>query len=139
MRSEPVVLVRTIMPHALGVAPVRRDPPETRRLSANKEEDGRAPYITASGVAVYGNPVGSGCGASIPDPDALWQHTGFNIAPQRDQQLPGHGDNGDAPRAALQRADARAEPCSQRTVRLVAQPQPGELDKHCAGTRIVRG
>src|SRR5438094_4163100 len=34
---------RTIMPHARGVAPARRNPPETRQLLATKEEDGRAP------------------------------------------------------------------------------------------------
>src|SRR5450631_3029979 len=38
---------RTIMPHARGVAPARRDPPETRRRCATKEEDGRAPRIAA--------------------------------------------------------------------------------------------
>src|SRR6267142_2219039 len=38
---------RTIMPHARGVAPARRDPPETRRRCTTKEEDGRAPRIAA--------------------------------------------------------------------------------------------
>src|SRR5664279_5115132 len=38
---------RTIMPNARGVAPARRDPPETRRRCATKEEDGRAPRIAA--------------------------------------------------------------------------------------------
>ena len=38
---------RTIMPHARGVAPARRDPPETRRRCATKEEDGHAPLIAA--------------------------------------------------------------------------------------------
>src|SRR5260370_31099869 len=39
---------RTIMLHARGVvAPARRDPPETRRRCATKEEDGRAPRIAA--------------------------------------------------------------------------------------------
>src|ERR1700745_1383029 len=36
---------RTIMPHARGVAPARRDPPETRRSCATKDENGRAPRI----------------------------------------------------------------------------------------------
>ena len=35
------------MPHARGVAPARRDPPETRRRCATKEEDGRVPRIAA--------------------------------------------------------------------------------------------
>src|SRR5659263_103421 len=38
---------RTIMPHARGAAPARRDPPETRQRCATKEEDGRAPRIAA--------------------------------------------------------------------------------------------
>src|SRR6478736_2441550 len=38
---------RTIMPLARGVAPARRDPPETRRRCATKEEDGRVPRIAA--------------------------------------------------------------------------------------------
>src|SRR6476469_4026899 len=32
---------RTIMPHARGVAPARRDPHETRRRCATKEQAGR--------------------------------------------------------------------------------------------------
>ena len=32
---------QTRMPHARGVAPARRDPPETRRPYASKEENGR--------------------------------------------------------------------------------------------------
>jgi hypothetical protein len=34
-------------PHARGVAPVRRDPPETRRHEATNDENGRAPRIAA--------------------------------------------------------------------------------------------
>jgi hypothetical protein len=50
------VTVRTRMPHARGVAPVRRDPPETRWLLATNEEDGRAPSIAAgSGYVACGN------------------------------------------------------------------------------------
>src|SRR5258705_1808258 len=37
----------TITPHARGVAPARRDPPEKRRRCATKEEDGRVPRIAA--------------------------------------------------------------------------------------------
>ncbi len=42
-------------PYARGVAPVRRDPPETRWLLATNEEDGRAPRI-AAGYVACGNP-----------------------------------------------------------------------------------
>jgi hypothetical protein len=42
---------RTRMPHARGVAPVRRDLPETRWLLATNEEDGRAPRIAAAAMS----------------------------------------------------------------------------------------
>src|ERR1700738_5567460 len=38
---------RTIMPHARGVAPARRDPPETRPPVPTNDEDGRVPRIAA--------------------------------------------------------------------------------------------
>src|SRR4051812_5053111 len=45
------------MPHARGVAPVRRNLPETRRHEATKEEDGRASRIAADRDVVCSNPV----------------------------------------------------------------------------------
>src|ERR1700759_1774446 len=39
---------RTIMPHARGVAPARRDPPETRRRCPPKEEAGPVPGLAAA-------------------------------------------------------------------------------------------
>src|SRR5271166_5759596 len=129
---------RTRMPHARGVAPVRRDPPETRWLLATNDEDGRAPRIAVDGNAARGNPVGLGGGAGRrPDLDAVRHHAGLDVAPERDQQLSRHRHDGDPPRASLQRADALAEPGGERTVRLVAQPQPGELDERRARPRIA--
>ena len=46
---------RTRMPHARGVAPAERDPPETRRLDAANDEDGRAPRIAADDSVAGGN------------------------------------------------------------------------------------
>src|SRR5262249_61467538 len=43
---------RTRMPHARGVAPARRDPPETRRCCASKDENGRVPRTAVGDVAV---------------------------------------------------------------------------------------
>src|SRR4051794_4149963 len=74
---------------------------------------------------------------SGPDFDARRQHSGFHVAPQRDQQLPRQGDDGDPERAPLQGANALAEPSSERAARLVAQPQPGELDKGGTCPRIA--
>ena len=54
-------VARTRMPHVRGVAPARRDPPETRRpmCNASKEENGRAPRITAVPATIL---VGRTCG-----------------------------------------------------------------------------
>jgi hypothetical protein len=93
---------RTIMPHARGVAPARRDPPETRQLLATKEDDGRAPRTAVGGDAACGNPFdlrGNVC--LRPDLDAVRRHPGLNVAPERDQQLPRHCHDGDPPRAPL--------------------------------------
>ena len=46
MRSGPMK-AHSIMPHTRGVAPVRRDPPETRWHEATNDEDGRAPRVAA--------------------------------------------------------------------------------------------
>ncbi len=93
---------RTIMPHARGVAPARRNPPETRQLLATKEEDGRAPRTAVGGDAACGNPFdlrGNVC--LRPELDAVRHHPGLNVAPERDQQLPRHCHDGDPPRAPL--------------------------------------
>src|SRR5258708_758005 len=57
--------------------------------------------------------------------------------PQRDGELAGKSYDGDAPHASLLGADARAEPTSQRTVGLVAQPHPGGFDHRGSGARIA--
>src|SRR5260370_40516065 len=123
---------RTILPHARGVAPARRDPPETRRRCATKEEDGRAPRIAAGEccrwqfLSVYAATVVS---ARI---------SVLCVAPERDQQLARHGHNGDPPCAPGQRADALAEPLCQLAARLVAKPEPCELDHSRPCARVSR-
>src|ERR1700738_1418372 len=52
-------------------------------------------------------------------------HTRLQIAPQSDQQLAGHRDDGDAPDATLEGPDTLLEPDTQRAVRLMTNPQPG--------------
>ena len=53
---------------------------------------------------------------------------GFDVAPEGDEQLAGHGHNGDPPCAPGQRADELAEPLRQLAAGLVAKPEPCELD-----------
>src|SRR6202023_4004160 len=55
-------------------------------------------------------------------------HAGLQIAPQGDQQLAGHRDDGDAPDATLAGPDTLSEPDTQRAVGLMTKPQPGQLD-----------
>ena len=79
------VVLRTIMPHVRGAAPVRRDPPETRRRETAQNEDGRAPRIAAGGDRARGNPVSLCCDLGLrPDLDTLWHHPSLDIAPKRD-------------------------------------------------------
>src|SRR5450631_3364903 len=116
------------MPHARGVAPARRDPPETRRPYASKEENGRVPR-TAVGDVADDNSWSSTLRLGFhPDVDTNGNHSGFDVAPERDEQLASHGHNGDLPRASGQRADAIAEPLCQLAAGLVAKPEPRELD-----------
>src|SRR6478752_46018 len=129
---------RTIMPHARGVAPARRDPPETRRRCATKEENGRAPRI-ATGELPVAIPVCL-CGDCClrPDLGASRYYPGLCVAPERDQQLARHGHDGDPPCAPGQRADALAEPLCQLAARLVAKPEPCELDHSRPCPRVSR-
>src|SRR5262249_18714551 len=67
------------------------------------------------------------------EPRALRQQPGRQIAPQRHHQLARQGDDEDALQpAALGSGQAGVEPAAERAVRLMPQPQPGELDRHAA-------
>ena len=59
------------------------------------------------------------------------------VTPQRDHQLARHCHDGDAADAALEVADPLAEPAAQLAFGLMAQPQPGELDRERAGTAVA--
>src|SRR5271165_2148855 len=62
---------------------------------------------------------------------------GFQVAPQGDQKLACYGNDGDALDAALAGPDTLAKPDAQRTVGVVTQPQPGQLDHDGAGLGIA--
>src|ERR1700681_4822117 len=129
---------RTIMPHARGVAPARRDPPETRRRCATKEEDGRAPRI-AAGECCPWQFLCLCCDCCLrPELGASRYYPRLCVAPERDQQLARHSHNGDPPCAPGQRADALAEPLRQLAARLVAKPEPCELDHSRPCARVSR-
>jgi hypothetical protein len=73
-----------------------------------------------------------------PDLGASRYYPGLCVAPERDQQLARHGHNGDPPCAPGQRADALAEPLRQLAARLVAKPEPCELDHSRPCPRVSR-
>src|SRR5215211_8489255 len=99
------------MPHARGVAPVRRNLPERGGTKPPKKKTVALPVspqtVMSSAATLFFLRRGH---RSCPDLDARRQHSGFDVAPQRDQQLPRQGDDGDPARAPLQGANALAEP-----------------------------
>src|SRR5215204_5024665 len=66
------------------------------------------------------------------------EEPGGEIAPQRHHQFARQGDDGDAPDAAARAGRAPKELAAERAVRLMSQPQPGELDRLVARARIAR-
>ena len=77
------------------------------------------------------------CRGKRADLNAGRDDPSFDIAPKCNQQFAGHCHNCDPPGAPGQCADALAKPLSQIAARLVAQPEPGELDHRRPGTRIA--
>ena len=103
---------RTRMPHARGVAPVRRDLPETRRPESHQgRRRSRFPYRRRPCCRLQ-QPCSSTPRATVPVLISTHrrQHSGFDVAPQCDQQLPRQGDDGDPPCAPHQGANALAKP-----------------------------
>src|SRR5215216_6747720 len=61
-----------------------------------------------------------------------------HIAPQGDDQLPGHRDQHNPAHPALAGAHTVMEPARQGAARLMAQPQPGQLDRGAPRPRVAR-
>src|SRR6266436_7770337 len=68
---------------------------------------------------------------------AGWHQAGFEVAPQRHQELACERHNGNAPDSSLAIADALAEPDTQGAVGLIAQPHPGQFDRGRTGFGIA--
>src|ERR1017187_10640141 len=64
--------------------------------------------------------------------------TGCEVTPKRHHQLARQGHNGDALGALAGIERALPEPSAELAVRLMPQPQPGQLDRGTAGARIAR-
>src|SRR5207245_11257312 len=64
-------------------------------------------------------------------------HAGLEITPECHHELARDGDDGDAPRPALEVAHPLMEPAGQFAAGLVAKPQPGELDGKLTGAGVA--
>src|SRR5271157_6215774 len=89
-----------------------------------------------SGEADRASPMRVGSGGL--EGGALGNDAGAGVAPQRDQQLAGERDDQRAPPAGVLAAGALGIPPAQGGARLVAPPQPGELDHGLAQLRLSR-
>src|SRR5689334_556690 len=69
---------------------------------------------------------------------ALRHNPDRHIAPQRDDQLARHRNQQDPAHPALAGANPLVEPARQGALRLVAQPQPGQLDGSPPRPRVAR-
>src|SRR3954471_6769000 len=67
------------------------------------------------------------CSGGLED-GSLNQNASRRILPKRDQQLARQGDDHRLAETAARALDPRAEPQGQRGLRLMPQPQPGDLD-----------
>src|SRR5216683_534268 len=95
-------------------------PPGSARTDQVQEDDG---------VRLECSSSGRHCGAFDHD-------TGGYIFPERDQQLPRQRHDRRLAQAAAIKADSFVKPKGERRVRLIAQPQPRELDQRCSQSWI---
>src|ERR1700741_2532661 len=68
---------------------------------------------------------------------AFRNQTCLEIAPEHNQQLACDGDDRNSPDTALEFANTFAEPDTQGAVRLMPQPQPGELNHDRASLGVA--
>src|SRR6516164_6791500 len=79
----------------------------------------------------------AGVGSARLEHGAGWHQAGFEIAPQRHQELACERHDGDTPHAPLAIADALAEGDAQGAVGLIAQPHPRQFDHGRTGFGIA--
>src|SRR5215207_4864755 len=124
--------------------------PTFRMLAARKPKDGThlrggclvGPRVARSPSTRADRGKRCGAAASVDplrlDHGPFGEEPGGEIAPQRHHQFARQGDDGDAPDAAARAGRAPKELAAERAVRLMSQPQPGELDRLVARARIAR-
>src|SRR5262245_40584085 len=61
----------------------------------------------------------------------------LNIAPQCNQEPPGEGNNPNPSRSTVPSTEAFVEPATEPTLRLKAEPAPGNLDRQRANLFIA--
>src|ERR1700674_338078 len=110
------ILENGVLGHGLLLF-VHLDPPGLIKV----QEDYGVRFVCSSG--------GRHCGAFDDD-------TGGHIFPERDQQLSRQRHDRCLTQAAAITANSFVKPKGERRVRLITQPQPGELDQRCSQSRI---
>src|SRR5690242_5523256 len=91
----------------------------------------------ANRSAAAGRPVTRPARRSRAENGAVWDLAGFEIAPERDEQLSRQGDDEGTAGTPLRRADALLVPARQSARGLPSQPEPGEFDQDAAGASVA--
>ena len=124
----------TMIPHATGTgSKVSATILFCGIVPARGRKRSHSPQTSRADAPAPARKAGSGLHGNIG-----WQGACFDIAPQQDQQLAGERHNRNASDPTGGRTHTAAEPDRQRTVRLVAHPQPGEFDQRLAGAGVAR-
>jgi len=106
---------------------------------SGNEPQGRAvthrPWTRSAGVS---RSLMRGVALCLAQDSSFRDQTNGHIAPESDHQLARQSDDGDTPDMSSGIADLLHEPAGQRTLRLMPEPKPGELDGEGSNTRIAR-
>src|SRR5215470_947031 len=132
--SGSVIGTVTIIPHSAGEEAGRWDQSGKAAMSQVGARSHTDPGRRRSEApAFWAIPLWCGVHDS-----ALRDQSCFEIAPERNHQFARQCNNSDASDASLGDAGALDEPLAQSAVRLVADPQPGDLDSKPARAGIAR-
>src|SRR5215831_14969018 len=124
----PVGRVRARTPNPVcmraGAAQERWDPSETAAFAGHRMSTVTHPSRCAGGEAGAYSRV-----RRALEDGAAGNEASLKIAPERDRELAGQGDDGDLADAPFAITDALLEPARELAFRLMLEPEPGELDQ----------
>src|SRR6516164_5196950 len=120
----------TLIPHAHARVKPRKDGTHLpERLVRPEGEHGHTSCLLRRGVDLGG--------LRGPQDGAGRHEAGLEVAPESDHEFAGQGGDGDFADATLGVADPVAIPAGERTLGLIAHPEPGELEGSVAGPGIA--